>query len=135
MIDIKLQLALTLAQSNENLSEFLMNLQEEQNLVEQETWNDCTGCQDCSEPDSTQDIPSEILDAMNASIEEELREQGQEDRLTKLEKMFGMDQINVSDRVKGMTNEEATISGIQDGLQAALQKIFGPSAKISSIRL
>jgi len=110
MRTVKLEIALAIAQALENLSEFLMNYQEEDELEGMLEDEPCPYAAD-AEPETPQfigDLPNEILDFLNRCRSDE---QAQEKA----------------------DAEEAFENGLVDRLEATLKKLFGENTTITRI--
>jgi len=110
MRTVKLEIALAIAQALENLSEFLMNYQEEDELEGMLEDEPCPYAAD-AEPETPQfigDLPNEILDFLN-------RCRGTDEAQEKADA------------------QEAFENGIIDGLEATIKKLFGASATVTRI--
>lgn len=127
-MSLKLHAILALTQAVENLSEAILNLPDEANSAAPE----CEGCNECDQgpelPQFIRDLPAQLLSSLNQIREDEDREEDQTERLTRLEQLFGLDNLS-----KGNSNEQAQSDEILDGIETALQKILGPSLKIRRI--
>jgi len=110
MRTIKLEIALAIAQSLENLSEFLMNYQEEDELAGMPEPDACPYAADAAPeyPSTIGDLPNEVLSFLNRCREnDEAQEKADA--------------------------QEAFTAGIVDGIEATLQKLFGKDATITRI--
>jgi len=132
----KLEILSTIAQSLENISSVLADIQFSGALSEPIHGETCSFEADAEPeyPETISELPGGLLDFLNnirASEESE-----QDSRLSALESMMGLGGTQPQGQDQGTPNEkEAFEAGILDGIEAAIQKLLGPGVKIRRIQL
>jgi len=82
-------------------------------------------------PDAIRNLPADLLSFLNhIRSEDEVTLAGSGDELTHMERLMGLDKI-AAPKQEYSNEKEAFEAGILDGVEAALQKLLGPSAKIT----